>query len=111
MSNENSVIEDSEKYFPNRTLTIKEKKLILAQLLRFSTVELSETLPVDDRLNSKLVDSNIINRFIKNCPNGYVEQIWLQLSCDLRILLTKNKITLGLENEVVINDIVLPLVQ
>lgn len=99
------IIEDTEDFFPNRFLTSKERALLVAKIIKYTATSISNTLPVEDRLNSKLADSNIIVRFLTNCPESLVNELFLQIGANIRILLTQNPVSLGLEKEKPINII------
>lgn len=104
-TNSMPLIEDTEEFFPNRFLTSKEKALLTAKIIRYTATSIANTLPVEDRLNSKLADSRIIERFLTNCPESLVNDLFVIIGANIRELLTKNRVSLGLEREKPINII------
>lgn len=100
------IIEDSEEYFPERkTITIMEKKLILSQVIRYSTGELQSTLHPKYHLSAAIADSNIIKNFVLKCPDEYVDVIWMEIGAQLRKMLTTNRETLGMSEGIHISGI------
>lgn len=93
-------IEDTEKSFPDRFLTDIDRKLLLAKIIRYTSTDISNTLPAEIRLEVKLKDSNIINLFVERGNKDTVRQIFISIGAHLRKVLTSNpELCLGMNIE------------
>lgn len=91
------IIEDTAEHFPNRDLTHEEKLLLLTKIIRYTSDDIANTLPPEDRVTSKLADSNIIQRFYKHSTKMNTEILFLDIGAKLRIYLTNNAHMLGIK--------------
>ena len=90
------VIEDTEEHFPNRFLTREEKLLLIAKIIRYTSSQIANTLPPEIRLETKLADSNMIERLLKHCPEEDAKDLFLNIGALIRVHLTRNPELLGL---------------
>lgn len=91
------VIEDDEFCFPNRELTTDEMKLILIQIIKYSSREIYKKLMPNDQLAAKIADSVIIEKFYE-CDFDYlIKNLFCEIGGMARLGLTKNSAMLGLD--------------
>lgn len=93
------ILEEAKEFWPNRFLTTKERCLLIAKILRYTSESISNTIPINEKTESKTMDSKLIERFLSTEHNeDDIKLFFLLLGLQIRKFLTnpKNRRYIGL---------------
>lgn len=88
------------RFFPNRDMKAEEMILMVAQLIKYSANYVQAKMHLEDSIQSKFVDSNLINKFISTPQHEeHIKMMHAELGVLARQIITRNPHMLGITNE------------